>query len=315
MKISEFELIDRLRKKIPRRLQGPLGIGDDAGVLPGAGTGLPRPCILTTDTIVEGVDFRFGEISPERAGRKSLAVNLSDVAAMGAQPVAFVVALGIPKNLSEHWIEKFYEGMIGLAKRYSVHCVGGDISRAREFFVSITLVGREGKGSIVTRAGARPGDWIAVTGSLGGSILGRHFRFEPRIWEGLFLSYRFHPHSMIDISDGLVQDLGHILKASRVGAQLDLDQIPVSSDAQKLARRNFQKALEHALTDGEDFELLFTIPAARRKRLESEWRKHFPRVRLSWIGRIQTRREKIEWCWKGKRIPPPRLKKAGFAHF
>lgn len=339
---SEFELIKLLRKKIPRKMQGKLGIGDDAAVLPGPGA---ERLLFTTDILVEGVDFirrktpaahvgavpagypavrRMVPPRPELVGRKAVAVNLSDIAAMGGTPYAFVVSLGIPRNMNQKWILKFYDGVIALARQFGVLCVGGDISRAREFFVSIAMIGRARPQEIVTRRGARAGDWIAVTGKLGGSIFERHLTFEPRVKEARFLARRFHPTSMIDLSDGLVQDLGHILQESSAGAKLNLNKIPVSRDALKLAHGNSEAALRHALTDGEDFELLFTISGAKKKSLDRAWKRQFPRLKLSWVGKIAAAKQssqtavaddRILWTRDGKPAAAPRLAKKGFSHF
>ncbi len=299
--IPEFELIKRLKRKIPRKMQGPKpGIGDDAAVLPGAGS---EAWLLTTDAVVDGVDFQLGRIKPQDAGRKALAVNLSDIAAMGGEPAAFVAAIGIPAGFSAAWVEKCYDGMVRLARQYKVLFVGGDVSRSRTFFISIALLGRAPRREVVLRSGAKAGDWIAVTGRLGGSIHGRHYSFEPRVREARFLARNFKPTAMIDISDGLAQDLGHVLKASRKGAQIDLNSIPVSAAA---------KGLKGALSDGEDFELLFTIPASRKKPLQRRWKRQFPRLRLSFIGRV-THGKQIEWKLNGKKTAAPA--RAGFQHF
>ncbi len=180
---SEFKLIELLKNKIPRKLQGSIGIGDDAGALR-LNTG---QVLLASDTVVDGVDFISGKIKPELAGRKALAVNLSDIAAMGGEPAAFVVNLGIPKKFSEKWILKFYDGLTALAKEYNLPCLGGDISKSRDFFASVSILGKSGR-KMILRGGAKEGDWIGVTGKLGGSILGRHASFEPRVREGSLLA-------------------------------------------------------------------------------------------------------------------------------
>ena len=308
---TEFELIELLKKKIPRRLQGPAGIGDDAAVMPPLGG---RQWLFTTDVLVEGVDFIRSKIAPEMAGRKAVAANLSDIAAMGGEPFAFVAAIGIPKGMSEAWIERFYSGMVKMAARHKTLFAGGDTSRAKEFFVSVAMTGIS-HAAPVSRSGARAGDFIGVTGDLGGSILKHHYFFKPRIREGRFLSEKIRVTAMIDISDGLLQDLGHILKASGTGAELALDRIPVSQDAKRLAGHHPAKALRHALTDGEDFELLFTAPSSAKRKLELAWPKKFPGVKLSWIGRITAQKQKIGWMKDGKKIPGPVFKKAGFSHF
>ncbi|MCM8775576.1 MAG: thiamine-phosphate kinase [Candidatus Omnitrophica bacterium] len=309
---SEFELIEWLKRQIPRNLQGDIGIGDDAAVL-SIGKG-PR-WLFATDVVVDGVDFMLHQIDPALAGRKALAVNLSDIAAMAGDPVAFVVSLGIPPMMKEKVILRFYRGMIALAKKFKVRCVGGDISKSRQFFASISILGCSKTGHLVTRSGAHPGDWIAVTGTLGGSILGHHYAFVPRLREAHFLARHFRPTAMIDVSDGLLQDLGHILRCSRVGANLDLEKIPVSAAAYKLAQGNSQKALESALTSGEDFELLFTVSPRHRQYLEQAWKSSFPHLKLSWIGRVERGKEKIFWSSDNKKAKAPRLSQGGFTHF
>ncbi len=308
---NEFELIERIKKRIPFDLQGNIPIGDDAGGFrPSAG----KTVLVSTDAIVEGVDFRMGEIRPEAAGRKALAVNLSDMAAMGATPRGFVAAVGIPRGMTEKWLLGFHRGMMALAKKYSVACLGGDISRAREFFAAVTIWGEALPSRITFRGGARPGDWIGVTGTLGGSILGHHCRFEPRIEEGRFLAERFHPRAMIDLSDGLLQDLGHILKASGAGAELHMEALPVSADARIQSKKDGRSEREHALTDGEDFELLFAAPPAAAKKITRAWDWRFPRVRLSWIGKVIPGRQ-IRWRENGRPIPAPAFEKTGYRHF
>ena len=307
----EFEWVDFFRARIPKRLQGAFGIGDDAGGLAFQGGG---PLLFACDTIVEGVDFIRKKARPEDVGRKALAVNLSDLAAMAARPLGFVIALGLPPDLKNSWVERFYSGLIGLAREWRVPCLGGDLSRAREIFCSVSILGTPSAGKSVLRSGARPGDWIGVTGTLGGSILGRHFLFEPRLHEAEFLARRFRPSAMIDISDGLLQDLGHLLKASGAGAELYPDSIPVSREAFQLSRRDPAKAFRHALSDGEDFELLFTCAPARRRGIDRVWKKHFPRTRLSWIGRIR-QGKRLAWFDQGRRVPTPVLTSKGYSHF
>ncbi len=312
MPLNEFDLIKRIIKKIPRKLQGPLGIGDDTAVLNFRGK---KKWLFTTDVLVDGVDFISGKTPPRLVGRKALAVNISDVAAMGGEPSACLVSLGIPRRFNPRWIDLFYDGLIQLAQKYKIQCAGGDISRSREFFVSVALLGISQSGKIITRSDACRGDAIFVTGELGGSILRHHLLFEPRLEESRFLIRYFHPTSMIDISDGLIQDLEHILELSRCGASMDVAFIPVSRDARRLAKGNRVRALEHALTDGEDFELLFTVPSREKEKLLSAWKKRFPKVSLSVIGEMTSARQKIVWCREGKRVPAPKLKKKGFSHF
>ncbi|MDP3919694.1 MAG: thiamine-phosphate kinase [Candidatus Omnitrophota bacterium] len=312
MKRSEFQLINYLKKTIPRQLKGKTGIGDDAAVF---WRSRKDHWLVTTDVIVDGIDFKRQKAKPELIGRKALAVNLSDIAAMGGAPQAFVVTLGLPDGIKDAWLGRCYRGMMKLAKKYGVSCVGGDISRSSRFFLSVTLIGRSSGMKPICRNGAKPGDRIAVTGRLGGSIRGHHFSFEPRLREGALLARRFRPSSMIDISDGLCQDLEHVLRASKVSASIDLESIPVSDAARRIARGRSAKAITHALSDGEDFELLFTVSPGKAEKLERLWKKIFPRVRLSWIGNIESGSRGIQWRRGGQRAAGFRLRKAGFTHF
>jgi thiamine-monophosphate kinase len=308
--MDEFKLIEKIKKKIPRALQGEIGIGDDAGIF------TPPPgqsVVWTVDALVDGVDFRRKELAPEIIGRKALAINLSDLAAMGAKPLGCVITLGLPGTTPESWVLRFYDGLVKIAKEYGVLCVGGDLTRASEISVSIAMAGSVPRGAAVRRNGAKPGHWIAVTGALGGSISGHHAGFTPRVREAQFLR-AFKPSAMIDISDGLIQDLGHILKNSKVGASLEMSEIPMTAEAVRLEKRNAMKAFERACTDGEDFELLFTLPAAAKLRLARAWEKKFPKVPLSWIGRIE-RPKGLRWTLRGKPIPAPRFKSRGYRHF
>jgi thiamine-monophosphate kinase len=199
--------------------------------------------------------------------------------------------------------------------QYDVPCVGGDFSRSREFFASVTIFGEVSSHHLVKRSGAAQGDWIAVMGSLGGSLLRHHYDFTPRVREGIFIAGHITPTAMIDISDGLVQDLMHILKASKVGAVLDLDKIPVSRDAKKMSSGSREKALARALSDGEDFELLFTVPPWQKTMLDKSWTKKFPHVPLTWIGKIEGKTPRISWRRNGKKVAPPKLSHKGFSHF
>ena len=310
--MDEFSFIEYLKKKMPLSSRVLIGIGDDAAVL---GVGKSKKFVVSTDVIVEDVDFKIKTLSPEKIGRKALAVNLSDIAAMGALPTAFVISIGKPSYITASWLKRFYKGLLALARQHHMACVGGDFSRSKEFFANVTIFGEALPRQMVKRSGAKPGDWIAVTGVLGGSLLKHHHDFTPRIREGLFLVKYAKPTAMIDISDGLVQDLSHILKASGVGAMLDLDKIPVSPDAKKINRANKEKALADALSGGEDFELLFTVSPRRKRRLEKIWKKEFPKVSLKWIGKIEGKAPHISWRRDKGKVVPPKLTRKGFSHF
>lgn len=309
--MKEFQLVQSVSSLIPRSLQGKIGIGDDADFLDA--TFLKGGVLASSDVIVEDVDFILDRVTPEQIGYKALAVNLSDMAAMGAKPLAYLVTLGLPKSTSPGWVLRCYRGIVDIARRYQLKNLGGDLSSSKDVFISITILGTPVKKPIL-RSGAKPGDVIAVTGELGGSITGRHLGFEPRIQESTFLVKNFHPTSMIDISDGFLQDLEHILEASKAGARLDLSKIPVSQPARLLAKGDIWKSYEHALSDGEDFELIFTLPKVELNALKRVWAKKNPRTRLSIVGEV-TRKKKIEWISKEQAIGAERFKRKGFSHF
>lgn len=309
--MREFEFIRYLKKAVPKQLQGKIGIGDDADLISLQSRTKAKGLLFASDVIVDGVDFRIEKDSPELVGRKALAINLSDLAAMGGKPVACVVSLGLPRGIKNSWIKNFYRGLIKLAGRHRVVIAGGDISSSRCFFCSVAVIGQTVAESGIRRNGAQAGDWIGVTGHLGGSIAGKHLRFTPRLAEAEYLARSFRVHSMIDISDGLLQDLEHILEASRVSADIFLDQIPYSPGIFK----TFREALGHALSDGEDFELLLTVSEEDKRRLEKKWKRKFPKVPLSWIGRIRKARGKNTVFFRNGRPVPFKNKSKGFTHF
>ena len=258
----ERELIRWLRRRLPPHPLVRLGPGDDAAVLRMAGI---DECVVTVDMLTDHVDFELAKVDPRRVGRKCLAANLSDLAAMAAKPLAGVVALCLPRQGGMELAVALYEGMLPLAEQYDLAIAGGDTnSWDGPLAVSITLLGGvTGRGPL-RRGGARPGDRIVVTGSFGGSILGRHLDFEPRVREALDLHARYELHAGIDISDGLSLDLAHILEESGCGAVVRADAVPVSDDARRLAEKlaDGSTPLDHALGDGEDFELILAVPPA-----------------------------------------------------
>jgi thiamine-monophosphate kinase len=276
----ELELIDWLRQELPQHADVLLGPGDDAAVLRLA----PSPaCVVTVDLLTEGVDFLLDEVDPARIGRKALAVNLSDLAAMAAEPLAAVVALALPEEGGMQLARQLYAGMLPLAQQYGVSIIGGDTNRWQGSLVlSITALGRPTVAGPLRRSGAQPGDEILVTGSLGGSILGRHFDFEPRVAEALILNSRYQLHAGIDLSDGLSTDLAHLVQESNCGALLWSEQIPIAAAARQLAVQHDDgcSALEHALHDGEDFELLLAVAPHEAQRILDEKPVEVPLTRI-----------------------------------
>jgi thiamine-monophosphate kinase len=318
--MSEFDLIRRLQEVICApgaryRAQCVLGIGDDGAVLelpPG------RQLVVCTDTLVEGVHFPL-ETGPAAVGHKALAVNLSDLAAMGAEPAWFFLALTLPAA-APAWLEPFAQGMARLASAASIWLAGGDVA-AGPLNVCITALGLVDKGRALTRSGARPGDLVAVSGRPGAAAhalallqAGRvpdaralaALEFpQPRLELGLAL--RGLATACIDLSDGLLADLGHILEASAAGAELDLGRLPCAESMAALPepeRRRLQ------LAGGDDYELCFTLPAARAGELDALQRRCG--LELTVIGRITAQAGLALRAPDGS---PYRAERAGFDHF
>jgi thiamine-monophosphate kinase len=293
--MNEFELIARLTKSLPANQNVVTGAGDDCAVLD-LGT-LDKLVLFKADAAVEGIHFTK-DTPPEKIGRKALARCLSDIAAMAGTPVAALVTLGLPEKFDPEFVAKIYDGLNALAEKIGVAIVGGETTTdPGGIFISIALLGTVAHGKQVLRSGAKAGDAIFVTGELGGSLAGKHLEFEPRLEEARWLAEHFSIHAMIDLSDGLAGDLRHILKASGVGAELLKSAIPVSRAAKaglshcddRTAQRAVparKPAFAAALTDGEDFELLFTVASRDAVKLLDAWKKKFPKLKLSCIGKI-----------------------------
>jgi thiamine-monophosphate kinase len=272
----------------------PFGIGDDCAVIPPT----RRHQLVTTDPVIHG--RHFDDDVPARAvGAKLLKRNLSDIAAMGGRPVAAVVSLALAPETSVAWLRGFYLGLAATARKYRVKIVGGDITQGpRGFFGAfLTLHGESSGSRVITRTGARAGDSLLVTGRLGGSLLGHHYRFTPRLAEGAWLASRPEVRAMMDVSDGLAKDLD-ALTTSGLSAALVEPAVPVSLAARQAATKSGRSPIAHALGDGEDYELLMVVRArANLDRLARDWKKRFPSVPLARIGSFVA----------GRRTPPGAL--------
>jgi thiamine-monophosphate kinase len=272
----------------------PAGIGDDCAVIPAS----PRAQVVTVDPVIHGRHFD-DSVPPRAVGAKLLKRNLSDLASMGAMPRAAVVALTLPPRTRIRWLEHFYRGLAACARAHRVRIVGGDIAEpagagaAQTLAASLTLIGEPAGARLLTRAGARPGDWIYVTGALGGSLSGKHWRFTPRLAEGAWLAAQPEVRCMTDISDGIAKDLRPLAPPGARPA-LDANAVPVSPAARRAAARDGRAPLDHALADGEDYELAFAIARrADRDAFARRWKKRFPRLRLSCIGRFVPDRKSL----------------------
>lgn len=264
MSLHEFDLITWVQTRGLSR-EGDVGIGDDAAVW-NLGD---RQVLLATDLLMEGTHFTFPEAKPAQAGRKALAVNLSDIAAMGGLPRTALVSLVLPRCRGIEFGKEVMSGLLELAAEFDIAVLGGDTNIwDGPLVINVAVTGETTENGAILRSGALPGDAIYVTGPLGGSFSGHHLDFTPRVREALKLNELATINAMIDISDGLASDLRHVLKASGVGAILVEDAIPVSAAARAISGE--KSPLEHALGDGEDFELLFTVSEANIEVVEHQ---------------------------------------------
>lgn len=358
--MNEFEFIDKLRRRVetasssgsslsPHPSSLIRGIGDDAAVFKSlAGNNV----VVSTDLLVEDVDFRLDTAPPELLGHKALAVSLSDIAAMGARPRWALLSLGVPQQVWESkFLNSFYDGFFQLAARYGVTLIGGDVSRSPDKIVIDSIViGECPNGREVFRTGAAPGDQIFVTGFLGDAAAGlrllergarlhealtelsatelpagstaapaserhainhlllRHLRPEPRVGWGLLLGEKQLATAMIDISDGLSSDLGHLCAESSAGALIDAAQIPIDQLVTELCGRRALDPLMLALHGGEDFELLFTVKPENVARLP----KRVDGVAICKIGEVTSESGKIRVA---ERDRVWELSPEGFQHF
>ncbi len=310
--MKEIELIRELVPLLPTNPSVVRGAGDDCAVVD---VGLAdKHAILKTDAIVEGVHFAAGAPS-HRIGHKALARCLSDIAAMGGTPLFALVTVGLPRTFDKVRVVAIYRGLAALADRHGVAVVGGETTASPDrVFLSVAVLGTVGKSACLLRSGAMAGDAIFVTGELGGSIAGKHLEFEPRLREGKWLAARGSVHAMIDLSDGRATDLRHLLEASGVGAELLAESIPISSAARARAKQPgaaVPTPLAAALTDGEDFELLFTVGGPDAVPLLDAWKEAFPSLRLTCIGKTTS---EAGLCIRDRQGIMP-LEAHGYDHF
>lgn len=332
--IGEVSAIERLQKYLPAQADVVSGAGDDCAVVK-TGENASYDWLLTSDPVIEGTHFT-GETPPSAVGHKAVARVLSDLAAMGGEPKWALIDIVAPPETPISRLEECYSGASRLADKYGLALVGGDISRGNAFELHVFAIGRVPTGSALLRSGAEPDEAIYVTGSLGASSTGRHLSFEPRVSEGIWLREGSWATALIDVSDGLARDLGHLTDMSKTGAELYLSQIPVSQEALKINNtitslkhayevdtlckvcpclknnNNTISPLEHALYDGEDFELLFTVPRKKEKAFMSSWNNAFD-LPCTLIGHITKRHGVIECVDEnGKRT---KLEKREYEHF
>ena len=293
--LGEFGLIHRITGRMPSAASVIVGPGDDCAVLT---FDRKRYQLFTCDMIVEGVDFRRHE-DPRLIGRKALAVCVSDIAACAGLPQYAVVTMGLRPDTRVSVVDGITLGLAAAARQFKVAIVGGDISRAGQLSISVSMTGVVDKRRLLLRDGAKKGDFIFVSGSLGDSIKGKHLTFIPRLRQAQYLSANFKINAMIDISDGLIQDLGHILENSRAGALVYTDLVP---------RQFSTTSLESALYGGEDFELLFTMPRDQARRLLKQKPGEFHP-----IGRITDKKDGLQLVERCRVTRAPSTR--GYTHF
>ncbi len=329
---GEFNLIDRIRKILPvtRNKDLLVDIGDDTAVLR---LDRRRALLLTCDIQVEGRHFLFDRTTPYRVGRRAMAVNLSDIASMGGKPTYALVSLGLPADLPVDSFERLYEGMRDEMLDHGAYVIGGNLARTKEeLVVDVTMVGETEVSRVLTRGNSRPGDRIFVTGTLGASGAGmealkvfgkrvpgkyadlvrRHVQPVPRVEMGMRISRSGVASGMIDLSDGVAGDLYHICERSKVGAEIHEACLPLPEHIGEIAKRSGRQVLDLALHNGEDYELLFTVPpgVSERKIRALPGKTGVP---VTEIGRIVGR--KAGYCLVDARGRKTALKPAGWDHF
>lgn len=327
--IGEFGLIDRFSKKFIHGLgPGVVGIGDDCAVIPQDKT---QSSLITTDMLVEDIHFLRKHISPKDLGHKSLAVNFSDIAAMGGEPLHAFLSLGLPSTTSVEWIDDFFEGFGALVHEYGVQLLGGDTTRSSgPIIINVAVVGKAHSKRVKLRSSAQPGDIICVTGYLGDSAAGlkailencsldsdvqylihRHHHPSPHLRQGKWLAERAGVNAMMDISDGINSDLRRIMERSKCGCTIQLDQIPISPALHRFSLKTGWNVLELAVSGGEDYCLLVTVDQSSYERLSDEYYKNFQH-QLFRIGEITNQPGNLMYLKAGK---PFHFNIQGFEHF
>ena len=272
--LGEDAVVAALTRGLPLGADVRHGAGDDCAVIGGVRDRMWQ--LLKTDCVVEGVHFLRKE-KPARVGWKALCRAVSDIAAMGGTPRHALITIAVARDVKMAWLRGIYAGLRKAARRFGVSIVGGETSRSPgPAFISVALSGEVERACCVTRGGGKAGDFLYVTGRLGGSLAGRHLDFIPRLAEARWLAENFCVRAMMDISDGLAADLPRLAKASGCGFEISGEKVP----------RNRGCTVAQALGDGEDFELLFAVRAADAASLEKRWRAKFPKLPLTQIGTL-----------------------------
>jgi thiamine-monophosphate kinase len=297
--MNEKKIIEFLKKMFKSK-KAIVGIGDDCGVVQYS---KKYYLILTTDTLVENVHFEKEKFTWFQIGKKAMAVNLSDISAMGGTPKFALVSLGLPESNFEI-IKGLTKGIKEMCRRFKFEVIGGNLTKSEKIFIDVFMIGMVEKKYLKTRKGAKPKDFIYVTGTLGASQIKKQFNIKPRIFEVREIIRKYKVNSMIDISDGLSSDLIKLCEVNKVGFKLYLENLPVSDEAKKISKNKFEEIL-HALNDGEDYEILFTAP------VNEKIPEKIGKTKITKIGEITTER-KYTGIFGGKIIE---IEDKGFSHF
>jgi thiamine-monophosphate kinase len=327
--IGEFGFIKRISPPLLQFLpQGTIGIGDDCAVIPWKDD---TSLLVTTDMLVEDIHFLRAKIPAKDLGYKSLAVNLSDIAAMGGTPQCAFISIGIPADAEVEWLDEFYSGMRTLAESEHVNILGGDTTQSpAHIVINVAVLGIAESQLIKYRSAARTGDYVCVTDYLGDSGAGlrvllendciddaaqraiqRHHKPRPQIAEGAWLAAQQGVHAMMDVSDGIDSDIQRIMECSSCGAQIRTECLPLSQTLQRLSKRYGWDTIEIAATAGEDYCLLATIDPRQYSAIAQEFDRKFKRP-LTSLGIITEREQGLQYLKDGK---PLELKKHGYNHF
>lgn len=329
--LGEFGLINRIAPLFLKNIDGKIkGIGDDCSVIP---ISEKESLLITTDMLIEDIHFLCNKISPEELGYKSLAVNLSDIAAMGGTPHSAFLSIGIPKNTEIAWLDEFFNGIKSLADETNTLLLGGDTTKSIDrLVINIVVVGKAESSKVKYRSTAKSGDVICVTENIGDSggglkliledrddqddsdvtgLIKAHHKPRPHIEEGKWLSAKESVNAMIDVSDGIDSDLKRILEQSHVGAKINLEDIPVSGVLKRICDIHNWNPYEIAAASGEDYCLLFTIEKDKHDETAELFKNEFKRPLYN-IGEITGRENELNYFHKGS---PVKFSKHGFDHF
>ncbi|PID95679.1 MAG: thiamine-phosphate kinase [Bacteroidetes bacterium] len=326
--IGEFGLINRFKDSfnhlVPKDFTG---IGDDCAIVPNE----KFDYLLSTDMLVENIHFVLNSITPYQLGYKSLAVNLSDIAAMGGEPIGSFLSISVPKGFPVEYLDEFFKGYHQLSETFGVPLLGGDTTKsAAGVAINVTIFGKCPKGEALKRSAAKAGDKIFVTGTLGDSSIGldalarkasghhfldflikKHYEPTPRIHEGIWLRNQESVHAMIDISDGIASDLKHVVQASKVSAEIQLNYLPTSYALNEIAEAFEVNPLNYSLIGGEDYELLFTVAQEDADNIRNGFKLRFGED-ITEIGVIKEGGNGIVWKMDEEEVE---VNLEGFNHF